>query len=300
MLADPPPPLPDLPPSRLARLVAALGAVAAAGSHPGRRSRIELAIPVQAAAVLDASATLLSAAAGAEPLRVGAGTGLLADAEGEMIPREGTLAGRALAGTEPVLSPGLSREAAHPMERGMEAGPALAVALPAGDCAAVVLLAARPEGAAPFTAAEADALAVLAAAAGPVLEASRRYAARREVAAPLPAPAPPPARGKGKGAPPERLPAGLIGALRHEMNDPLAVLSGEIQLLRRDGRPSAAQVENTLPALHEASRRLCDLAERLTLLERFPEAGYVNESGGLGVSLAGAAGNGGSPDPGQV
>ena len=299
MHSEPAPPLPDLPPSRLARLVAALGAVAAAGSHPGRRSRIELAIPVQAAAVLDASATLLFAAAGADPLRVGAGTGLLADAEGEMLPREGTLAGRALAGVEPVTSPALSLEAGHPLEGGMEAGPALAVALPAGDCAAVVLLAARPVGAAPFTAAEAEAMAVLAAAAGPVLEASRRYAARREAAVALPAPAPAPARGKGK-APPERLPAGLIGALRHEMNDPLAVLSGEIQLLRRDGRPSASHVENSLPTLHEASRRLCDLAERLTLLERFPEAGYVTESGGLGVSLAGAAGNGGSPDPGQV
>ena len=412
--------LPELPPQRLAGLLAAVQSVAAAAAHPARMERLHRTLAEEAAAFLAAGC---AAALRADPdaLLVRPGTGAAADLEGELLPLEASFAGEALGTGRPAAADDLaSAPAAHPLERALGAGPALAVPLPATDGADGVLLAVRRAGADAFSDGEADGLAFLARIAAPLLEAGRRYDRRRDAPAALAAwrrerkaagwmermdaaalaagealfeldrrteamswapsapavlglapailgqtlesfagrvhaadapavlaalrvsaaPAEPvelrvvnaagaarrfllevqdadPARLRGcvraAGAaqrarpaaepalPFPSLPEGLLGALRHEMNNPLAALVGEVQLLRRNGaRREGADLDRALDAIHQASRRLCDLAERLAVLERAPEKGFITGAGGLGIAGGGEGGeHGAAPPPGS-
>ena len=85
--------------------------------------------------------------------------------------------------------------------------------------------------------------------------------------------------------------AALIRAVRHELNNPLAVVAGTVHLMEAsgaaDGQPELAR---SVQQIRDASDRLRDLSARIGLLERKPEAAFVTDSGGLGV-----AGNGDRP-----
>ncbi|MBD0318989.1 MAG: GAF domain-containing protein [Gemmatimonadetes bacterium] len=80
--------------------------------------------------------------------------------------------------------------------------------------------------------------------------------------------------------------AALIRAVRHELNNPLAVVAGTVHLMEAsgaaDGQPELAR---SVQQIRDASDRLRDLSARIGLLERKPEAAFVTEGGGLGVSL---------------
>lgn len=83
----------------------------------------------------------------------------------------------------------------------------------------------------------------------------------------------------------------LIRAVRHELNNPLAVVAGTVHLMEAsgaaDGQPELAR---SVQQIRDASDRLRDLSARIGLLERMPEAAFVTEGGGLGVAGSGERG----------
>ncbi|HLL82848.1 MAG TPA: histidine kinase dimerization/phospho-acceptor domain-containing protein, partial [Longimicrobium sp.] len=87
--------------------------------------------------------------------------------------------------------------------------------------------------------------------------------------------------------------AALIRAVRHELNNPLAVVAGTVHLMEAsgaaDGQPELAR---SVQQIRDASDRLRDLSARIGLLERMPEAAFVTEGGGLGVAGNGERGMG--------
>jgi len=78
--------------------------------------------------------------------------------------------------------------------------------------------------------------------------------------------------------------AELIRALRHEINNPLAIITGHSQLLEKDS--AVVQSEYLLGAVQqiaEAGRRIGDLTTRLALAETHFDHAFVTAEGGLGV-----------------
>jgi signal transduction histidine kinase len=64
-------------------------------------------------------------------------------------------------------------------------------------------------------------------------------------------------------------------ALSHEINNPLAILSGEIELIRRDGGLAAARID----ALRGAVARIAEVLQRLRRLAEPLEADYLPSQG---------------------
>ncbi len=80
--------------------------------------------------------------------------------------------------------------------------------------------------------------------------------------------------------------AELIRAVRHELNNPLAVVAGTVHLMEASGAAEGQpEITRSVQQIRDASDRLRDLSTRIGLLERMPEAGFVTEGGGLGVAI---------------
>ena len=80
--------------------------------------------------------------------------------------------------------------------------------------------------------------------------------------------------------------AALIRAVRHELNNPLAVVAGTVHLMEASGAAEGQpELARSVQQIRDASDRLRDLSARIGLVERKPEAAFVTEGGGLGVSL---------------
>ncbi|MDQ3556237.1 MAG: PAS domain-containing protein [Gemmatimonadota bacterium] len=74
----------------------------------------------------------------------------------------------------------------------------------------------------------------------------------------------------------------LVRALRHEINNPLAVVIGEAQLLRDEALGSLdPALRHSVLAIVEQSTRINDLVRRLSTLEDMPRDSYMNEHGGI-------------------
>jgi GAF domain-containing protein len=93
-------------------------------------------------------------------LRVVAGTGSLAEEEGELLPVDGSFEGRAYRGTAPIRTDDLGSEPGvyRPRQNPRRAGPAVAVPLRFRNRSIGVLLAAREPGGPPFLERDADLL----------------------------------------------------------------------------------------------------------------------------------------------
>lgn len=179
--ADPPAP-PVFSPEELSAVLAAFRRIAEAVTRPAERERLFRTIVDEAAALLGpASAMLCTLEPEGDALRVRVGTGVLAKHEGELLPLEGSLEGRAVLSGEPQRAPDLADDphAYRPRERGLSAGPALALPLRAAGRPTGALLAARLAGAPAFDTRDAARLEMLADAAGAVLENARVYDAAR-------------------------------------------------------------------------------------------------------------------------
>jgi signal transduction histidine kinase len=80
--------------------------------------------------------------------------------------------------------------------------------------------------------------------------------------------------------------AELIRAVRHELNNPLAVVAGTVHLMEASGAAEGQpEIARSVQQIRDASDRLRDLSTRIGLLERMPEAAFVTEGGGLGVAI---------------
>ncbi|HEY0093894.1 MAG TPA: histidine kinase dimerization/phospho-acceptor domain-containing protein [Archangium sp.] len=80
--------------------------------------------------------------------------------------------------------------------------------------------------------------------------------------------------------------AELIRAVRHELNNPLAVVAGTVHLMEASGAAQGQpELARSVQQIRDASDRLRDLSARIGLLERMPEAAFVTEGGGLGVAI---------------
>jgi signal transduction histidine kinase len=79
--------------------------------------------------------------------------------------------------------------------------------------------------------------------------------------------------------------AELIRAVRHDLNNPLAVVAGTVHLMEASGAAQGTpELARSVRQIRDASDRLRDLSARIGLLERKPEAAFVTEGGGLGVA----------------
>jgi signal transduction histidine kinase len=90
----------------------------------------------------------------------------------------------------------------------------------------------------------------------------------------------------------------FIRAVRHELNNPLAVVTGEAQLLKREWIVQAeVSLERPVNAIHDAAQRLCDLAARLAAVERDPDALVITSEGSVALrpDEPAPSGNGGEP-----
>jgi signal transduction histidine kinase len=76
--------------------------------------------------------------------------------------------------------------------------------------------------------------------------------------------------------------AQLVRALRHEINNPLAAVIGQLQLLERESDVADnPPLHEALHIVHEESRRIESLVRRLAAIERDPWGPFVNRQGGL-------------------
>ncbi|HLL47175.1 MAG TPA: GAF domain-containing protein, partial [Longimicrobiaceae bacterium] len=177
-----PPASPVFSSDELSALLAAFGRISEALTRPAERENLLRTIADQAASLLaPASALVCTLEPEGDVLRVRLGVGALARHEGEFLPLEGSFEGRALTAGEPRRTPDLASDthAYRPRERGIAAGPALALPLRAAGRPVGVLLVARQPGAPLFEARDEARLGMLADAAGAALENGRAFDAAR-------------------------------------------------------------------------------------------------------------------------
>jgi PAS domain-containing protein len=83
--------------------------------------------------------------------------------------------------------------------------------------------------------------------------------------------------------------AEIVRALRHEINNPLAVVIGQLQLLEKDPTVTASPgLQQALHAIREESVRMHELVPRLAALEQYPREPFVTRAGGVNIPGEGA------------
>jgi PAS domain-containing protein len=162
----------------LSAILSAFRRISEAATRPAETERLFRTIAEEAATLLaPASALVCTLEPAGDVLRARVGTGALARHEGELLPVEGSVEGRALRTGEAQRVPDLAADpdAYRPRERGLPDGPALALPLLAAGRALGAVLVTRQAGAAPFAARDAARLAAVAEAAGAAVESARAF-----------------------------------------------------------------------------------------------------------------------------
>ena len=167
----------------LAMLLSAERRLAGALSKPAEVLRFFLSAVEETAALLRVDRALLCLIDSEDPnlLRVMAGTGPMADEEGEILPVEGSFEGRVFAGLEPMRTRDLGAEPGiyQPRPNQRRGGPAIAVPLRLRNRPIGVLLVARePEGV-PFLERDAELLREFAVPIASAIEAMRQFDSAR-------------------------------------------------------------------------------------------------------------------------
>lgn len=76
----------------------------------------------------------------------------------------------------------------------------------------------------------------------------------------------------------------IIRALRHEINNPLAVVIGQLQLLQKeDAVAENPLLQESLEAIQQESVRMHELVRRLAALEQYPREPFVTPTGGVNI-----------------
>lgn len=246
-------------------------------TRPARTARVFRTLAFAAGEAAGASASVGLVEPSVEAVRMGTGTGLLADHEGELLPLEASFPGRALRRGAPVLTADLRTDehAYRAEERDLPSGPAAALPLgPAGAPLGVLLLAREPGGE-PFREDDLPLLRAVAEAVGSALENVHLFERARGSHAALESWR----RGRGQQVSSARQ---IVRALRHEFNNPLAAILGHAQLLAVqpavEGNPT---LRDSVQAIYDESQRMSGLARSLAQMEDDPEGPSVDEGGGL-------------------
>lgn len=239
-------------PAPLAAFLAELAAVLA---RPAERSRGLTRLCAALGELAGADALLCTPGADGV-LRCEVGTGALAGLEGDLLPLEGTFEGDAFAAGEARATGNLRADprAFLAVHRDLPNTPAAALPLVCGGSAEGVALLARRERGPGFAAEELETLELAAALVASALrgfaEVERVRASRAVVQAWRAAQA-------GDGA----LAKGVLRAVRHELNTPVAVIRGHLQL---SGSVEPAEL---LDAVRTQAARLEELSRLLHALE---------------------------------
>jgi GAF domain-containing protein len=85
-----------------------------------------------------------------------------------------------------------------------------------------------------------------------------------------------------------------VGALNHEINNPLTAIAGNAQLLMREAQPPGAEARNKLGAILEAARRIQRVTAKMSSLIQASTVAYPGESDIIDVERSVAAP---PPDP---
>lgn len=290
-------PLSELPARELASLFSFSQQIVSALSHPARAGQLFGTIAegiARIAGPASAAVCLLEE----DALRVRTGTGLLADWEGEWLPLEGSFEGAAVLSRAPQVTPDLASDprAYLARERGVTVGPALALPLTAGDLAVGAVLLARAPGAPPFAPEEVERLRPAERMIAAAVENSRAFErARRSRERLLAWRGETEARarlagcehaGRAGDSPGEEAAEAVtsvkqvLRAVRHEVNNPLAVILGEIQLLSRaDPLSQGDGLRGIVETIRKEAHRLQTFTRRLAALESMPGDPTVDERG---------------------
>jgi signal transduction histidine kinase len=205
-------------------LAAFLGELAAAVARPAERSRGRARL-CAALGELGGGWALLCTAQPDGTLLCEAGTGDLAPLEGDLVPLQGTLEGDVFRAGTPLVTANLRTDprAFLAMHRGLPNTPAAVLPLVAGGHVEGVALLARQSRGAEFAAAELEVLMLAAGLVAGALrgfaEAERMRASRAVVEA-----------WRAAHARDGELTKSLLRAVRHELNTPVAVIQGNLQL----------------------------------------------------------------------
>lgn len=167
----------------LALLLASERRLASALARPAEVLRFFLLAVSETASLLQVDRALLCLIDSEDPLllRVMAGTGALAEEEGELLPIEGSFEGRVFHSDRPVRTNDLSAEDDdyRPRIGNRRGGPAVAVPLRVRGRSIGVLLAAREPGGAPFLERDCELLRAFAAPVTAAIESMRQFDAGR-------------------------------------------------------------------------------------------------------------------------
>jgi signal transduction histidine kinase len=241
------------------------GELTGALARPAERKRNLCRLAEALGALAGASVALCVPADGL--LQYEVGTGELAQLEGDVVPTEGTLEGEAFKAREPRATANLRADprAYLPAQRGLPGAPAVAVPLPVAKGCGGVALFVKSRRHSEFTTDELSSMHVAATLVGGALQSfheHERVRASRAVVEAWRA-----AQGRDTGGA-----RGLLRAVRHELNTPVAVILGNLQLCTSDDPAEWKLPAGELwQAIRGGAARLEELSRLLRTLDESDE-----------------------------
>lgn len=264
------------------------GELTGALARPAERKRNVCRLAEALGALAGASVALCTPADGL--LQYEVGTGDLVQLEGDVVPTDGTLEGEAFAAREPRATANLRADARAflPAQRGLPGAPAVAVPLPMAKGIAGVALFVKTRRHAEFTTAELASMHLAATLVGGALQSFQEHERARASRAVAEAWRAAPGRDGGAAK-------GLLRAVRHELNTPVAVILGNLQLCTSDDPAEWKLPANELwQAIRGGAARLEDLSRLLRTLDESDEPIELDAQGRF-VASGGASGMNGGP-----
>jgi signal transduction histidine kinase len=265
---------PAAPPEESPAFAIFCGEVADALARPAERKRNLVRLAEALAALGDASLALYTTGHDGL-LQCEVGTGVLAQLEGDLVPIEGTIEGEAYQSGQPRSTANLRADprAYLPIQRALPNAPALAVPLVQPSERAGVVLLAKHRRDAEFGAQAMATLQLAATLAAGVLRSldahERARASRAVIEAWRSAQTRDSAAAKG-----------ILRAVRHELNTPVAVILGNLQLCASaDPREWKLPVAEFWQAVRGGAARLEDLSRLLRTLDESDEPVELDAQG---------------------
>jgi signal transduction histidine kinase len=259
-------------------------------ARPAERKRNLCRLADALGRLAGASVALCTAGAD-ELLHCEVGTDALAQLEGDVVPGEWTIEGEAFVAGEPRTTANLRGDprAYLPAQRDLPDGPAVAVPLRMGTDSVGVALLARRKPAAEFGTGELAAIQLAATLLGGALHTFREHERVRASRAVLEALRS--AQGRDTSAA-----KGVLRAVRHELNTPVAVILGNLQLCASDDPAEwKLPAKELWQAIRTGAARLEDLSRMLRALDESDSPIELDAQGRFVATNGAASANGKTP-----